>query len=193
MFKRILVTTLLLLWSSLPIVPIVSAQAVPAAGVVGGAAGAVGGPGAAAAGAAGGAAAEAANEQVPKPSGPALDQRTFDENYYNEEQKGVPGILPKCAFLASGCDEENADINLFVELGINIAKFIFAIIGTVAFVMFVYGGFTMILSFGSSEKFKQGKDILVAAVVGMIIAFGAYLIVNFILAALQVGKDFRIV
>jgi len=126
-------------------------------------------------------------------SGPALDQRGAPEGYYNEEQRGVPGLLPRCAFLSSGCDGENADINIFVELGINIAKFIFAIIGTVAFIMFVYGGFTMILSFGSADKFKQGKDILVAAVVGMIIAFGAYLIVNFVLSALQVGKDFRIV
>ena len=59
--------------------------------------------------------------------------------------------------------------------------------------MFVYGGFTMILSFGSAEKFKKGRDILVAAVVGMLIAFGAYLIVNFVLDVFQVGKDFRVI
>ncbi len=128
----------------------------------------------------------------PTSTGPALDDRGVPAGYNDQNAKGVPGILPDCAFLASGCDGSNADINLFVNLGINIAKFIFAIIGTVAFVMFVYGGFTMILSFGSPDKFKKGKDILVAAVVGMIIAFGAYLIVNFILSTLQVGRDFRI-
>ncbi len=126
-------------------------------------------------------------------TGPALDARGVPAGYYNEKAKGVPGLLPSCAFNSSGCDGDNADINIFVELGINIARFIFSIIGTVAFVMFVYGGFTMILSFGSAEKFKKGRDILVAAVVGMIIAFGAYLIVNFVLDVFQVGKDFRVI
>lgn len=113
--------------------------------------------------------------------------------YYDQGRKGVPGILPRCAFDDYGCIGEKANINIFLDLGINIARFIFAIIGTVAFVMFVYGGFTMILSFGNPEKFSKGKDALVAAVVGMIIAFGAYLAVNFILNVLQVGSDFRIV
>ena len=162
MFKRILVTVLLLLWSSFSVVSVVSAQA-------------------------GGASSTATS------TGPSLDARGVPANYYDEEKKGVPGILPKCAFLSSGCDGENADINIFVELGINIAKFIFAIIGTVAFVMFVYGGFRMILSFGNPDEFKKGKEALVAAVIGMIIAFGAYLIVNFILSTLQVGQDFRVV
>ena len=126
-------------------------------------------------------------------AGPALDAREAPEGYANGTKTGVPGILPNCAFYASGCDGENANINLFIDLGINIAKFIFSIIGTVSFIMFVYGGFTMILSFGSAEKFSKGKDILVAAVVGMIIAFGAYLIVGFILKVLQVGSDFKII
>ncbi len=126
-------------------------------------------------------------------AGPSIDPRGVPNDYYNEGKKGVPGLLPPCAFLSSGCDGDNADINIFIDLGINVAKFIFAIIGTVAFVMFVYGGFTMILAFGSSEKFQKGRDILVAAVVGMIIAFGAYLIVNFVLDVFQVSKDFRII
>ncbi len=123
----------------------------------------------------------------------ALDPRGVPAGYESGAQTGIPGLLPTCAFLTSGCDGDNADINIFVKLGINIAKFIFAIIGSVAFVMFVYGGFTMILAFGSAEKFKKGRDILVAAVAGMIIAFGAYLIVNFVLDVFQVGKDFRII
>jgi len=126
-------------------------------------------------------------------TGPSLDVRGVPDGYYDQSKKGVPGLLPPCAFLSSGCDGDKADINIFIDLGINVAKFIFAIIGTVAFVMFVYGGFTMILAFGSAEKFKKGRDILVAAVVGMIIAFGAYIIVNFVLDVFQVGKDFRII
>ena len=182
--KRIFTTALLILCGSLCLTSFALAQAGPAAVGAAAGAGAAAGPAAPVAGIAASAAANAAVTTTlndPTPAG-----------YYDEEKKGVPGVLPRCAFEPYGCVGENADINLFVALGINIAKFIFAIIGTVAFVMFVYGGFTMILSFGSSDKFKKGKDILVAAVVGMIIAFGAYLIVNFILNVLQVGSDFRI-
>ncbi len=184
-FKRTLSTTLLILCGLLSITSFVNAQAqLPAAGAAAAGAGAAAGPAAPAAGIGASAAVNAAVTTTFQTNAPA--------GYYDEEKKGVPAILPRCAFDPYGCVGENADINLFVTLGINFAKFIFAIIGTVAFVMFVYGGFTMILSFGSAEKFKKGKDILVAAVVGMIIAFGAYLIVNFILNVLQVGSDFRI-
>ena len=47
----------------------------------------------------------------------------------------------------------------------------------------------MILSFGSAEKFKKGQQILIAAVVGMIIAFGAYALVKFLLSSLGVNES----
>lgn len=109
---------------------------------------------------------------------------------YLEGQYGVPdgykGPLPACAF--SGTCRKTNDL---LELLINIAKFLFSIIGVVAFAAFVYGGFMMIFSFGNSDKVGQGKDAMVAAVVGLIIAFGAYMIINFILNTLQVTSEFR--
>ena len=68
---------------------------------------------------------------------------------------------------------------------------VFGLVGAMAFVMFVIGGFTMIFSMGNAERVKKGRDILVAAVVGMIIVFSAYLIVKFLLDALNVGGGFR--
>jgi hypothetical protein len=106
-----------------------------------------------------------------------------------EKPEGYTGILPDCAFTYDGC----RDINEVVLLGINVGKMIFSLIGTVAFVMFMYGGITMITSFGNAEKFKQGQGILVAAVVGIIISLGAYLLVDTILDALGVAKDFRVI
>ncbi len=98
---------------------------------------------------------------------------------------GYEGPLPECAF-----DGSCADVNKLLELVINIGKWFFSIIGSLAFVFFVYGGFTMILSFGSAEKFKKGQQVLVAAVIGMIIAFGAYALVNFLLTSLGVSDSF---
>lgn len=99
---------------------------------------------------------------------------------------GYDGPLPDCAF--SGTCRSTSDL---VILLINIAKFLFSIIGVVAFAAFVYGGFMMIFSFGNSDKVGQGKDAMVAAVVGLIIAFGAYMIINFVLTALGVDENFR--
>jgi hypothetical protein len=61
---------------------------------------------------------------------------------------------------------------------------VFRLIGTAAFLFFVYGGFTIILSFGNPEKVQQGKQILTAAIIGIIIIFGAYILVKFILDTL---------
>lgn len=97
---------------------------------------------------------------------------------------GYKGPLPECAFNGS-CD----NVNDFLELAINVGKWLFSFIGGLAFVFFVYGGFTMILSFGSAEKFKKGQQILVAAVIGMIIAFGAYALVKFLLESIGVQES----
>lgn len=100
---------------------------------------------------------------------------------------GYEGPLPDCAFSYDGC----RSINDILQFLVNIGQQVFKYIGTFAFVMFIYGGFTMILSMGSAEKVKKGQEILTAAVVGIIISFGAYLLIDFILDALQVGQDFR--
>ena len=45
----------------------------------------------------------------------------------------------------------------------------------------VYGGFVILTSAGSEQKFSEGKKIITAAVIGTAIALGSYLIVNTIL------------
>ncbi|MBU0661262.1 pilin [Patescibacteria group bacterium] len=102
---------------------------------------------------------------------------------------GYDGVIPDCAFTYGGC----RDINDLLLLGINAAQLLLSIIGTVAFLMFMYGGVVMITSFGNAEKFKQGQQILIAAVVGIIIALGAYLLVDTLLDALGVASDFRVI
>lgn len=96
------------------------------------------------------------------------------------------GPIPDCAFTYSGCD----NINDLLELMVNIAKFLFGIIGTIAFVFFIFGGVTIILSFGSADKVKKGKDILIAAIVGIAISFSAYMLISFLIQALGVSGEF---
>ncbi|PIT86150.1 MAG: hypothetical protein COU33_04750 [Candidatus Magasanikbacteria bacterium CG10_big_fil_rev_8_21_14_0_10_43_6] len=104
-----------------------------------------------------------------------------------EEYNKLNTPIPYCAFTYEGC----RDADDLVTLMVNIGKMIFSVIGMLAFVMFIYGGFTMILAMGNPEKFKKGMQILVAAVVGIVISLSAYLLINFILDALGVGAGFR--
>ena len=71
------------------------------------------------------------------------------------------------------------------------ALWAFGFIGIVGMLGFIVGGMMMILSFGNPERFKMGRQFLVASVVGLIIAFSAYTIVEFILNALGVSDAFR--
>jgi hypothetical protein len=99
---------------------------------------------------------------------------------------GYTGPLPACAF--SGTCK---DVNDLLQLGINVGRWIFGLLGSFALVMFVYGGFVWVASGGNPERVKQGKNIVVAAVVGLIIAFGAYILIGFLLDALSVREGFR--
>lgn len=99
---------------------------------------------------------------------------------------GYQGPIPDCAWSGS-C----RNVNALLQVLLNYGQQIFSMIGMLAFVMFVIGGFMMIFSMGSPDRVKKGRDILIAAVVGMIIVFSAYILVNFLLDALGVGEGFR--
>ena len=49
-----------------------------------------------------------------------------------------------------------------------------------AAVMIIYGGFVLLTSGGDAKKISQGRNIMTAAVVGVIIVFSARALVNII-------------
>lgn len=100
---------------------------------------------------------------------------------------GYEGPLPDCAFDGS-CDNINDLLQLLINAG---AKAALPVIGGFAFIMFVYGGFMMVTSFGSAERVKKGQQVLVAAVIGMIITISAYLVISFMLDVVGVKETFR--
>lgn len=101
--------------------------------------------------------------------------------------EGYSGPLPDCSFTNEGC----RNINSLLELTVNIATFLLGIIGSVALVFFIYGGVTIILSFGTSDKVKKGKDILVASVVGLAISFSAFMLIQFLLDSIGISDDYN--
>lgn len=69
------------------------------------------------------------------------------------------------------------------ELIGRIIKTVLGVVGALALAMFVYGGFTWLTSGGSPDKIQKGKDILMWAVIGLIIIFTSYTLVDFVLTA----------
>jgi len=59
---------------------------------------------------------------------------------------------------------------------------LFGIIGSLALVMFVYGGLLWMTSSGSAEQVKKGKDIFIWAAVGLVVVFSAYSLVRFVIS-----------
>src|SRR3989339_193881 len=88
-----------------------------------------------------------------------------------ETTGGLVGkFIPSCVMqdtLSGNC----RDIGIFVVLAMNIAKYLFTIVGALALIMFIYGGITLIISQGNPEKTKKGFGILTAALIGIIIIF----------------------
>ncbi len=75
--------------------------------------------------------------------------------------------------------------------GVNIPTFIGNVIrtfagiaGTIALIMFVYGGIMLILSGGESAKVQKGKQILINASIGLVLIFSAYTFVSAIIGAI---------
>lgn len=56
------------------------------------------------------------------------------------------------------------------------------ITGSLALLLFIYGGFLWLTSGGNEDSIKKGKATIVWAVLGLVIIFGAYALVNFVIS-----------
>lgn len=63
-----------------------------------------------------------------------------------------------------------------------------SVVGSLALLMFVYGGFMWMLSRGDQKMVQKGKDTLTWATLGLAIIFSAYVLVNTIIKGLVTGS-----
>ena len=68
-----------------------------------------------------------------------------------------------------------------------IIKGVLGLVGSLALAMFVYGGFTWMLSAGNSTNVEKGKQILIWATIGLVVIFSAYAMLKFVFEGLGVG------
>lgn len=76
-----------------------------------------------------------------------------------------------------------------VGIFINAADYLFGILGALALVFFIYGGLVWLTSGGSSTQIDKGKKIILGALIGILLALGAWLIVQFLITALGVTTN----
>lgn len=96
------------------------------------------------------------------------------------DSAAVPGQTDSCECRALG----HCSLNNILQFAVNITIFILGISGSVALLMFFYGGLLWVNSQGRTDFVDAGKDTLKHAVIGLAIIFSAYAFVNYVLAAL---------
>lgn len=100
----------------------------------------------------------------------------------------LPTLVPECARQATlGAPP----LSCFLELGVNITNWILGVTGSLALLFFIYGGFLFLTSAGKEQQITKGKEILTQAAIGIIIIFGAYIGIKFIVSALGASKYFK--
>ncbi len=92
----------------------------------------------------------------------------------------------------TGMDSGDLDYHDILQVGINITKILLGIIGSVALLMFIIAGIRMIFSAGNEQQLSSARNMMVQTVVGILIALGAYLIINFVQITLDVNSDYQI-
>ena len=80
------------------------------------------------------------------------------------------------------------ELNDFLSMAVNISNIILGLVGSLTLLMFVYGGLMMIISSGNAEKVTKAKGILLAAIIGLVIVFSSYIIIQFVMTSLGVNK-----
>ena len=78
-----------------------------------------------------------------------------------------------------GANKEQPDIPIIIGYAI---KTVLGVVGGLALLMFVWGGFNWLTSAGNSEKVKKGTEAMVWAGIGLVVTLSSYIIVKEIFA-----------
>ncbi len=94
---------------------------------------------------------------------------------------------------AARCDGCPSD--LFGDNGVfkKITNTILYIVGIIAVVMLIIGGIKYVISGGDSKKVTDAKNTVLYAIIGLIISFLAFAIVNFVISALPSSSNSNVV
>lgn len=85
-------------------------------------------------------------------------------------------------------NEGNCQLSDVLQVFVNVADYILGVVGSLALILFVIGGFYFLVSQGESGKVAKGKKYMTGAVVGLLIVFFAYIGVQSLETVLKTGQ-----
>ena len=90
---------------------------------------------------------------------------------------------------AARCD--GCPTDLFGDTGVfkQVTNTILYIVGIIAVIMLIIGGVKYVVSGGDAKKVTDAKNTVLYAIIGLVIAFLAFAIVNFVISALPSGTE----
>ncbi|OGY45588.1 MAG: hypothetical protein A2731_03630 [Candidatus Buchananbacteria bacterium RIFCSPHIGHO2_01_FULL_39_8] len=100
----------------------------------------------------------------------------------------VFGVMPALAQLQTGLEYGTYTGLGTQDIRITIMKIIrifLGLVGIIAIILIMYGGYVWMTSAGNPEKVEQAKKILRNAAIGLLIIFSAFMIVSFIIGVLS--------
>lgn len=74
-----------------------------------------------------------------------------------------------------------------LQVVVNLSYFIFALSGTIALAVLMYGGILWMTSAGNADSVKKGRQAISGAFVGLAIIFGSYVLINLVIGILKNG------
>jgi len=77
------------------------------------------------------------------------------------------------------------DINYTI---IRVSEIILGVVGSLALLAFVVGGFMLLVSGGNKNWIDRGKATLIGAVIGLAIVFLSYTIISFVFTSMGIDK-----
>lgn len=95
---------------------------------------------------------------------------------------GAGGVVPATSVSLSN-PLDTASIPGIIGKVINAAL---GIVGSLALIMFIYGGITWMTAAGNEQNVTKGKNIIIWATLGLVVIFSSYAIVRFVLQAIGV-------
>ncbi len=98
-----------------------------------------------------------------------------------------------CRWVVNLANQTNPTV-LVNPLGTNTSSFniligkvitaVMGVVGSLALLMFIYGGLIWMTSSGNQDKVKKGRDIILWSAIGLIVIFMSYALTRFILGTI---------
>ena len=105
-------------------------------------------------------------------------------------------IQTKKVNCSAGCSDANCKqycgeygINDFANLIVKVSTIILGVVGSLALLAFVVGGFMLMLSGGNKNWIDRGKATLIGAVIGLAIVFLSYAIISLVFTSMGIDKN----